>query len=278
MPSPASTGVQFTREDACAPAQTRFPKAQGLENGTTPGKAPRLPNLAGAVSACTSRLPLGSAVGGERSGGPTPSPHPSPAGKPSSNPFLTLKGTSWTLRARPWEETSLVWPYTRATALPSAVAGGRWMPPPFFLVSCCKLNTRAVCLDQAHPGLPKPGGMGVPRTVLTWLESLQPRVPGVGWKTAAHMVPAPWSRDQQVPVGFLWPPQHHPRPTHRPRGAGQLWARMLTREALGRSLRPGAYRVSPTGTPSLLLPTPRKKREREADPDDKQGKTSHRLL
>lgn len=160
MPSPASTGVQFTREDVCAPAQTRFPKAQGLENGTTPGKAPRLPNLAGAVSACTSRLPLGSAVGGERSGGPTPSPHPSPAGKPSSNPFLTLKGTSWTLRARPWEETSLVRPYTRATALPSAVAGGRWMPPPFFMVSCCKLNTRAVCLDQAHPGLPKPGGMG----------------------------------------------------------------------------------------------------------------------
>ena len=243
------------------PTRLPVPGILQAENGTTPGKAPRLPNLAGAVSACTSRLPLGSAVGGERSGGPTPSPHPSPAGKPSSNPCLALKGTSWTLRARPWEETSLVRPYPRATALPSVVAGGLRMLPPFFWVSCSKLNTRAVCLDQVHPGLPKPGGMGVPRTVLTWLESLQPRVPGVGWKTAAHIVPAPWSRDQRVPTGFLWPPQHHPRPTHRPRGAGQLWARMLTREALGRSLRPRACSISPTGTPSLLLPSPRKKRE-----------------
>lgn len=73
--------------------------------------------VAGAVSVCTSRLPLGSADGGE-----------SPAGKPSSNPFLALKGTSRTLRARPWEETSLVQPYTRAE-----LAGGRRMPPPFCL-------------------------------------------------------------------------------------------------------------------------------------------------
>lgn len=185
-------------------------RPRGLKTGQPQGKrhGSRASDVAGTVSACTSWLPLGSAGRGEV-GRAEPPTHPSPAGKLSSNPLLALKGTSRTLQARPWEENSLARPYTRAAALPSAVAGGRRMPPLFCLVSGSKLNTRAVCLQQAHPGLPKPGGTGVPSTVPLWLESLQPSAPGVGRTTTAARGTCPAVRG---PAGPRRAPSASPAP------------------------------------------------------------------
>lgn len=224
--------------------------------------------MAGAVSACTSRLPSGSAGRGE-GGRAEPPTHASPAGKPSSKPLLALKGTSRTLQACPWEENSLARPSTRAAAPPSAVAGGRRMPPLFCLVSCSKFNTRAVCLQQAHPGLPKPGGTGVPSTVPLWLESLQPSAPGVGRTTTAARGTRPAVRGPVGPRRASSASQHHmvpaellPPPPHRRRGAGQLWARTLAREALCRFLRPRARSFSPTAPPhSCSRPPEREEKE-----------------
>ena len=100
-------------------------RPRDLKTGQPQGKRHgfRALEVAGAVSACTWRLPLWSAGRGE-SGRAEPSAHPGPAGKPPSNPLLALKGTSRTLQARPWEENSLARPLH--TGSRSAFSCGWW--------------------------------------------------------------------------------------------------------------------------------------------------------
>lgn len=112
------------------------------------------------------------------------------------------------------------------------------------------------------PAPPEWGGRPQPHVVPAPRSGDQRVLAGLLRPPQHHMVPTPQSRDQGVPVGLLPPPQHHPRLPHRPRGAGQLWARTLAREALCRFLHPRACSFSPTAPPhSCFRPPERKEKE-----------------
>lgn len=141
------------------------------------------------------------------------------------------------------------------------------------LVSCSKLDTRAAACSRLTQVSLSQEGRGSPAQFPCGWRACSPAPPEWGGRPQPHVVPAPRSGGQRVLAGLLPPPQHHPRPPHRPRGAGQLcagtgtlaWKPYVDSCVPEPAASPRQHPLTPAFDPQ------KEKRKREADRDDKQA-------
>lgn len=173
--------------------------------------------------------------------------------------------------------------------------------PSVLFGSCSKLSTRAVCLDQGDTRVSlSQEGWGSPAQFSRGWRACSPESPDWGGRPQHTWYPprgqgtsrSSWG-SSALPSTTQYPPRGQGT-SGSPRGSsghlstipGPLIARGV-QGSCGPGCSPGKLEVdpcvpepaaSPLQAPPHSCFRPPERREREADPDDKQGRASHRLL